>query len=160
MTTPIPKLNKEQIDRFWNMVDIGESEKCWNWKHTTNKWGYGRVKFDHHQFGAHRVAWALANRTDPGDQLICHTCDNPLCCNPKHLFLGNHSTNALDATRKGRWHSNAGENHGLAKLTESDIADIRSMYLRGYSQKTIAEVLNIHQSTVSRIMSHKRWSHL
>jgi hypothetical protein len=98
-------------DRFWAKVEIGEADQCWEWKTKFRSRGYGRFEFLGAVRAASRVAWALNARVFPPPHLlVCHTCDNRLCCNPSHLFLGTKSDNAWDSVRKGR--------HPLAARTE------------------------------------------
>lgn len=160
MNTTMPIMSEAEISHFWSGVDIGAKDQCWNWKRSTNTWGYGRAKIQHHMFGSHRIAYYLGNHSDPGRLLVCHKCDNKQCCNPSHLFVGTQSENLYDASRKGKLIYNRGENHGRAKLTVSIIEQIKSLYLQGLSQHKIAHDLSINQSTVSRIISGKRWGHL
>lgn len=91
-------------ERFWMRVAVGEPDVCWPWQSHRNKAGYGRA--GNGQRGrttvAHRIAYALTFGELPDDQLVCHRCDNPPCCNPAHLFLGSHQENADDRERKGR----------------------------------------------------------
>lgn len=89
-------------ERFWSRVDLTQPD-CWEWTGPRLPLGYGRVHFRSQATYAHRVAWELTRgRTVPKDMCICHTCDNPACCRPDHLFLGTHANNIRDRDQKGR----------------------------------------------------------
>jgi hypothetical protein len=92
------ELTDEQIDKFWKRVDVKSKDECWEWQGPKNGWGYGL----HLSFIASRIAWVLVYGDIPYGMFVCHKCDNPLCCNPNHLFLGTHDDNMKDATIKGR----------------------------------------------------------
>lgn len=93
---------------FWAKVDkSGGPEACWLWTGCLSGFGYGSFAMDHVKYNAHRLAWILVNGPIPkGDGFhgtcVCHRCDNPKCCNPRHLFLGSQNDNLKDMTRKGR----------------------------------------------------------
>lgn len=94
-----PKLAK----RFWSKVDKGAEDECWEWKASINVKGYGQFSWGTGSNRmAHRVAWMLTHQEDPGSDVICHSCDNPSCCNPAHLWRGTHSQNSKDMVRKRR----------------------------------------------------------
>jgi hypothetical protein len=80
--------------------------------------------------------------------MVCHTCDNPACINPDHLFLGTQADNVTDAVRKGRM--------GV-KLNWEKVSKIRTLLKKGHSQASIADTYGVHQVTVSKIALQKTW---
>lgn len=75
------------LGEFWSRVRMGQGHECWNWIGAKTGDGFGTLKVHKRRSSAaHRVAWALANKQEPGELLVCHSCNNPLCCNPAHLF--------------------------------------------------------------------------
>ena len=113
-TRKIPKLNKEQVERFWGRVNIGRKDECWEWgkEWARNKGGYGIIGFFQFPFLAHRIAYSLHYKQTPlGGILVCHHCDNPPCCNPNHLFLGTEESNTRDMIKKGRRVAFLGKKH-------------------------------------------------
>lgn len=93
----------EPDKRFWMYVDISAGpESCWPWTKSRRDFGYGRMAFAGTVESANRIAWRLTNGDIPNGLLVLHSCDNPPCCNPKHLFLGTHEDNFADMVSKGR----------------------------------------------------------
>lgn len=89
-------------ERFWTKVDRRGPDECWPWQGSTDG-RYGEFWADGRKTKAHRVAWELANgRPFPEGLHACHTCDNPPCVNPEHIFPATHQENLQDAERKGR----------------------------------------------------------
>lgn len=95
------------MERFWNKVD--KSGDCWLWTASKTHQGYGYFRFDGKMCKAHRMAWLLVNGEIPNEMLVCHSCDNPSCVNPEHLWLGTNQENMDDMNKKGR--------HALTKRT-------------------------------------------
>lgn len=110
--------------RFWRHVKQGSEKECWNWTGCAVK-GYGAIGAGSKGgklLKAARVSYEMAHGPIPARMKVCHTCDNPLCVNPAHLFLGSDADNARDKMEKGRW---GGSNQHLKKagvvLTSGDI---------------------------------------
>ena len=103
---------------------------------------------------AHRVSYELFKGEIPRGMCVCHTCDVPACVNPNHLWLGTQQENTADRSNKGRTARNFGEKCGHAKLTWSDIAEIRNDARPAIE---IARSYGVSQATISNILNGKRW---
>jgi hypothetical protein len=113
--------------RFHERYQINEKSGCWEWTAGKTKSGYGRFSLKGQMIRAHRFSYHIYNNTNPGELLICHSCDNPICVNPKHLFLGTGKDNSQDREKKGRSNPRKGLNHPMCKLTENQIISIKKM---------------------------------
>ena len=89
---------------------------------------------------------------------VCHHCDNPPCCNPRHLFLGTATDNMRDAVRKGRIAT--GERNGRAKLTEAQVLEIRAAVAAGETQRSQVARFDCNFQTVSKIIRRHSWRHI
>lgn len=175
-------------EQFWAKVDrSGGPDACWPWTANRLAQGYGRFWSDGKSCKSHRAAWEFVNGQIPDGMCICHSCDNPPCCNPAHLWLGTNRDNIADRDRKGRTAKGdrtrsrlypeslpRGDEHwcrlhperivrGAARrnavLTDDDVRRIRG--LAGViSQDKIAARLGVSQATVSQIIRRKTWSHV
>lgn len=81
-------ISRDVIERFAAKVDKRSPDDCWPWKASISKNGYGSFKFNGAAVTSSRMAWAIAHGQDAGAAMVLHTCDNPPCCNPAHLYLG------------------------------------------------------------------------
>lgn len=89
----------EPFHRFVKVMPSG----CWEWTGFRDRFGYGRVSWNGRQGTlAHRAAFSVANGPIPEGVMVCHTCDNPACCNPAHLWIGSNQDNQRDSSTKGR----------------------------------------------------------
>lgn len=99
----IPSLPPEAVERFWAKVD--KSGECWEWLAHKTDCGYGRISIGGEMLSAHRVSWSIHFGPIPPGLCVCHKCDNKLCVNPSHLFLGTITDNNRDKSAKGRHHN-------------------------------------------------------
>ena len=165
MNLPIlSRLENKDIDRFLLKVDKKGNDDCWEWKASRDKYGYGRLTLKGVSLKAHRVAWTINNKIEiPQGLHVLHKCDNPPCCNPNHLFLGDARDNSIDMVEKGRGKTSdqTGEANGNSKLTESDVVEIRRLYSSGqYTYKELASQFNVHFDLIGRIVKRKNWTHV
>jgi hypothetical protein len=88
---------------FWTRVDKSNPDGCWPWLGAIDIWGYGFLNIKPTLIKSHRASWILTNgRMITSDEHVLHRCDNPPCCNPAHLFLGDNDMNVADMVAKGR----------------------------------------------------------
>lgn len=78
--------------------------KCWNYLGSKDKDGYGLLKAQQVTLRAHRFSFYIHNGFVDCDKFVCHSCDNPSCVNPNHLWQGSNSENQKDSVKKGRHH--------------------------------------------------------
>lgn len=177
-------------ERFLDKVERLGPDDCWPWKAARDADGYGQFNIGNGVMRrAHRIAFALSNGSTPSDRLVCHTCDNPPCCNPAHHFLGTIQDNQFDMAVKGRGTSGdkntsrmnpekvqrgdehysirtpermvRGESHGMAKLTEIDVRQIRADYRsRALNRLQLATKYNVSPATIHRTVTGKNWAHI
>lgn len=161
---------KNTSAKFWSRVNIGATHECWEWRGATTSTGYGNVAWHGATVQAHRLAYALTyggisletgfrqlGRAKRYRRFVLHKCDNRLCCNPNHLFLGSMRTNLLDAYRKGRKHQPKSQ-HPNAKLSPSSVRAIRTAYDRdGVTQASLAAQYGVSQRVVSLVVRRETY---
>lgn len=147
-------------DRFWSKVDVGNPDQCWPYTGGKSEHGYGRFQWeDGRPRLAHRVAYELAAGKSAGRKFVCHSCDNPPCCNPKHLWLGTAIDNNADRHAKGRTRTatRRGEDAKHAKLTTSQVLEVF------FSSEPVGEAaarLGVTKQAISAIRNGKNWAHV
>lgn len=156
---PLPSLNtveRYQLEgRFWSKVSH-EDSGCWRWNAGLYTRGYGCFHVEGKPQYAHRVSFSLYYGAVPLGAVICHSCDNVWCVNPRHLFAGTQAENLADMAAKGR--STLGEKNPRSKLNALEVAAIRQMYgSSGLTQHAIAELFGVQRTAVSRIITGARW---
>lgn len=150
---PIPLL-----DRF-NTKYIIQDNGCWIWTGHCVKGGYGVIciAVNTNQY-AHRVSYELFIGTVPLELKVLHTCDNPACVNPSHLFIGSQQDNMTDKTIKQRQDKGTGRWNNV--LTEEQVHTIRNTIpSKGYQTK-LAKQYNVYPGTICDIIHRKTWKHL
>lgn len=153
-------MTKPRVDwrpRFWSKVDKSAGEAgCWPWRAGCTDNGYGSFSLDGRAYGAHRVSYALAHSSIPKGKEVCHTCDNPPCVNPAHLFAGTHKQNMMDKQRKSRATRLTGVMNGRAKITEGTARRIFVAYRDGHlTQEKIAKLFGVKRSQVADIVNKR-----
>jgi predicted XRE-type DNA-binding protein len=151
-------------ERFFRNVIRGEHPaECWGWSASTDGRGYGKIGVGNLKIEkAHRLSWIIHNGPIPEGMCVLHRCDNPPCSNPDHLFLGTKADNTADMVDKGRAKGGAkkpakGETHYNAKLTDSQIEEIKRLYnKKTCNQYKLADLFNVTQGQISMILNGKR----
>lgn len=143
----------KDLSRFWNKIDRSDNpDACWNWTAGTVE-GYGQVWWNGRMRKAHRVSYELTYGSCPDDLCVLHKCDNRLCCNPKHFFLGTRLDNNRDRVQKGRNGIQRGELNGNCRLSDAQIAEIRRLYDEGHvTQKELGTLFGVGQPYISAIV--------
>lgn len=161
---------KNTAESFWTRVNVGNPDQCWEWKGAKTSSGYGNLSWHGLHVQAHRVAYFLTNGgiglltnfrcegvAKRYRRFVLHRCDNRLCCNPSHLFLGSMRANQLDAYSKGR-KVQPRSNHANAKLTATQVQEIRGRYDRGEAlQVALSEEFGVSQRTISLIVRRETY---
>ncbi len=142
--------------RFWSKVE--KTDTCWLWRGALQPNGYGYFKLAGKNLKAHRYSYYLAHGEEPGAFFVCHTCDNPRCVNPEHLWLGTQLDNIKDMLAKGRNYIPLAEECNLSKLSKKDVVQIRDLLNEKITQKEIAKRFNVTQSAISAIKLGRTWS--
>lgn len=132
---------------------------CIEWPFSRRR-GYGRVMRGGRSLGVHRVAYEDFVGPIPAGMDVLHSCDNPACFNPQHLFLGTDLDNWRDCVEKGRSRPARGEEHGHSKLTEADVLRIVNLHRQGLSESEIAAEFNISDSNVGAVARGESWGWL
>jgi predicted XRE-type DNA-binding protein len=135
---------------------------CWAWTGSKNKQGYGKIKFLGADWMAHRLSYELRKGPTPKNMMVCHSCDNPECTNPQHLFLGSALENMQDKMAKGRHRgAKSGAKHHKSKLKGDDVIAIRQIYARkDMNQRQLGVLFGVCQSEISQIVTFKKWKEL
>jgi hypothetical protein len=128
---------------------------CLNWRGGVQQGGYGVVSYRRGRYTAHRLSWLAQRGPIPKDMLVCHTCDNRLCIEVTHLFLGTAQDNTTDMARKGR-----GRFYSRARLSEGAVARIKRRLLDGVPAATIARENSVHYRTIHEIKTNRSWRHV
>ena len=152
---------KNSLDSLQARIKEDSATGCWNWTGMRGGNGYGRVQLSRgHHTSAHRYFWKLFGGTIPEGLLVCHHCDNRLCVNPNHLFLGTVQDNTDDMMRKGRGVVPVGEASGKSVLTDELVRRIRQQHQDGTTQTAIAKEHGVSVANINYIVRRKTWSHI
>lgn len=146
----------EQAGSFWSYVDRSDGPAaCWVWQGRRTSHGYGRFSNPGEIEEAHRLAWQFTHGPIPSGLNVLHTCDNPPCCNPAHLWLGTHADNMRDMWQKDRHNAPVGEDHPQSKISNAAVAEIRARHRAGERQNALAAEFGVSGALVSQIVRGK-----
>ena len=143
---------------FWRKVDRRGPDECWLWLGSRNvsRGGYGQVGFLGVHLRAHRLAFKLSGRTLLPGQCVLHSCDNPPCCNPRHLFPGTQADNVRDMTVKDR--HVYGTRQPCARLNPELVRKVRALSVAGVSQKKIARQIGVTAGCIQAVIQRDSWA--
>ena len=144
-----------ELKEHFKSNSIIDENGCWVWQKCQSRDGYGFIWRNRKQCRTHRISYEIFKGSIPDGKQILHKCDNRLCVNPGHLFVGTHQDNMKDKINKKR--HNFGESHGRSKLTEDDVLNIRKSKL---SERKIAKLYSVNRTAINKIRNYTNWSHL
>jgi hypothetical protein len=166
-TRPPFSLRPVDVERFWSKVNRSAGpDACWPWRGSLDAYGYGQFSLGRSRVKAHRVAYQLQRGSIPSGLAVCHRCDNRVCCNASHHFLGTERDNIGDAYRKGRVagpppNPMPGELAPGAKLTEGQVLEMKRLRRdRGLAYTEIGPMFGVHPTTAREAVIGRTWRHL
>lgn len=155
---PMPILTMDNILRFWDKVNpiyLKNKDSCWPWTgckdHCDNR---GTIKIQWQMYKAPRISFWMHYKVDPGVFEVCHECNNPPCVNPEHLFLGTHQENIKHSAVEGRLSTG-----NRATLSDDLVKRIRRLSV-SCTNKQLASMFSVSQSTISDIITYHTWQHI
>lgn len=114
--------------------------------------GYPKIKDGPKYWAGHRLAWTKYVGPIPDGMWVLHKCDNRLCMNTEHLFIGTRQDNVDDMHAKGRARKASGERHPHARFSDADVQRMRELHRSGVMQIDIAEMYDTYQGVVGNIV--------
>ena len=163
---PAHKQTPERLEvSFWRRVE--KTDTCWVWVGSLDKYGYGTTRTDKRgkHYLAHRLAWLLTWGWLPEPPLyVLHTCDNPPCVRPDHLYVGTKKRNSQDMIERDRMnkaHQARGERVNTARLTAEQVRIIRTLddgTVGG--RKTLAALHGVTYRAIVFIVKRQHWRHV
>ena len=146
-------------DRVYAHVKRNHAWGCLEFTGHKDECGYGRINKDGRLVRIHRAVWERDRGEIPVGMVVMHSCDNPCCIDPEHLFLGTQSDNVADMNRKGRHHKVRGTGFKSAKLTEGVIPSIRKRLNSGETCASIARDHRVSEELIRNIKNGRNWTH-
>ena len=152
------------VDKTRFLEKVKESGSCWLWTGASRSNGYGNAwvgpRNNRKTISAHRLSWIIHHGPIQAGLYVCHTCDNRLCVNPDHLWLGTQSDNITDMYNKGRGDRTSksrGQSKHNARFTDEQIRDVRRVFLEGRTRAEIARQYGVTWRTVDLIVKGETW---
>lgn len=153
----------DEKERFLSKIIVQENG-CWDWRGCLDKDGYGQFYLKRNgkemSIRPHRYSWIINNGSLSIGLVVCHSCDNPKCVNPKHLFSGTQKENIRDALIKGRMLGPRGSKQHCSILKEENIPEIRRLSRKGISGNQIAKKFKVQRNVIYDILNKVTWKHI
>jgi len=147
-------LSQSDSQRFWSKVDKKDPTECWEWTAALHRLGYGQFRVGG-KYGkivaSHRVAMALTDDNFDEAKHCLHRCDNRRCCNPMHIWLGDHDENMKDASTKDRMRSPRIGN-GHTKIPPEKYAEIADLMRSGLNKSEISRRFGVTPTNIRYIL--------
>lgn len=169
-------LNPRQQNNFRKHFNSGEPADCWPWIGAVGTGGYGVFAVNRRIRMAHRVSYRMSVGYFDPSLKVCHRCDNPICVNPGHLFVGTQADNIADMDSKGRRRMACGSSNGSvtkphsrprgernteAKLSSHDVNEIIACYIpRVVTLSALASRFGVKKCTIWKIVKRRTWTHI
>lgn len=156
------KTDQQLEEWLWSRANIVASG-CWEWIGPLSRDGYGAMVV-HYQgkkiYRPHRLCWMICFGAIPEELRVCHTCDNPKCINPRHLWLGTMKENTWDSVLKGRANRARGESSGVAKLSAAQVIEMRKLRRDGNTFEFIGKAFGVTKTNARFVCAGRTWRHL
>lgn len=153
-------MNDQTIDRTSEIIrenfekKVIKQDGCWGWNGMTSPNGYGRMNKNNKKIGAHQVSWIIHHGNIPKGMNVLHRCNNAICTNYQHLYIGTQKQNIADAVRAGRARG------FRTVLNEAEVIEIKKLIKEGYSIKQLAAKYKVNGTMISNIRRNKTWRHI
>jgi hypothetical protein len=160
----VSTLSESEIQtRFWTFVT--KTDDCWLWTgRSLNSYGYGQWWVNGKLWIASRLAWVLTHGPiTERNQFVCHSCDNPQCVRPSHLYLASQTQNMRDMRVRGRGSkppTRRGCFNNNTTFTDADVRAIRRRYAAGDSLRTLGQEYRVWHTTIADIVHRRTWGHI
>lgn len=167
--------SRTELARFQEKFKVAASG-CWEWQGNRTPKGYGMFysAAAKTKVRAHRFSFEFFKSPIPAGLFVCHSCDNPKCVNPGHLWLGSAADNMADAVVKGRIscadrpggnpqalsEHQIGEANPRAVLGEADVLAIRDSLKQGATSRNLAVKFGVHYRTIRAVAIRRSWAHI
>ena len=158
------------IERFNKYIQKGKQDECILWTGGRFYNGYGQFRLGKKKIKAHRFSFVIHKGPIPEGMLVCHRCDNPICVNPDHLWLGTSKQNSEDRDKKGRMGDCGacckkttgmfkGVKNPAAKITQADADSIRKKYTTGkYTYRKLAKIFYLSSASIANVIKERTWN--
>jgi hypothetical protein len=150
---------KNDNERFWDKINKGSNDECWEWEGTVKSTGYGHFKTNNQMIIATRYMMGQIQGKEIDGFYILHECHNPICVNPNHLYLGNQKENMEDRYEDKPNSSVVGSENGRSKINEETANEIRNRYREeDVTYYDLEKDYPISHTTIGKIVRNEKWT--